>query len=398
MHKFKTLLFTVFFFTTSSFAAVKTGLDVLREENFESLRGKKIALITNQTGVTIDGKSAVDLFYKTKGIKLVNVMSPEHGFRGNLKHGEKVEDSKDSRTGIHIYSLYGKTQRPTSEMLEGVDTIIFDIQDIGTRYYTYITTMGMALEEAAKRKIKFVVLDRPNPIRGDMTDGDILDPEIKRMTGYFPIPTRHGLTIGELANWMNAYYQLKADLVIVRMEKWKRIHWYDETGLQFIPPSPNIRNLTQALLYSGIGCFEATNISVGRGTETPFEIFGAPWINSKELIAYLRAFNFPGVIFEPVEFVPLNDIYANEKCNGVKMIVTNRKDISPFQIFIASFWFMHQNYTKELKFDWEELRIVTGSNLLKDFINEKKSLESLLSEYNQKRQIFIEQVKQYFLY
>jgi uncharacterized protein YbbC (DUF1343 family) len=283
-------------------------------------------------------------------------------------------------------------------MLKDVDTIVFDIQDIGVRVYTYITTMGMALEEAGKRKLRFVVLDRPNPLRGDRTEGDVLDPDIKRMTGYFSIPTRHGLTVGELASWMNESQELGADLQVIKMKNWKRSFWFDQTGLTFVPPSPNIRSLTAAILYVGIGCFEATNISVGRGTETPFEIFGAPWIKGKGLSAFLRGKNFPGVLFEPIVFTPSSDIYSGQTCEGVRIIVTDRNALRPLEIFVHAFLYVIKEYPKDFKPEWEEVRVVTGSDHLKQVVDGASTTEDLFRQYGESVHLYLNDVSPYYLY
>lgn len=391
-------LLILFFLSPSVFAQVSLGIDELQKSKFEELQGRRVALITNQTGVDRDGDSTVDILLAAPYVKLVCVLSPEHGFRGVDKHGETVKDWIDSTSKLPIYSLYGSTNRPTTAMLKNVDTIVFDIQDIGTRFYTYITTMGMALEEAAKRKLRFVVLDRPNPIRGDMIEGDVLDADIHRMTGYFQIPVRHGLTIGELALWMNEIQNIHADLRVIPMRRWERKQWFDHTGLAFIPPSPNIRSITAALLYVGVGCFEATNVAVGRGTETPFEIFGAPWIKGNALAAFLREKNFPGVLFEPVEFTPKDDQYAGQLCQGVRIIVTNRAQIQPFQIFVQSFLFLHKTYPKEFKPEWEEVRVVSGSNKLREAAEGRLTTEELQSAYEESLRTFHEQILPFFLY
>jgi uncharacterized protein YbbC (DUF1343 family) len=345
-----------------------------------------------------DGTSTVDILHGSARCTLVKILTPEHGFRGTAEHGEEVADSIDVKTGLPVISLYGPTRRPTDQMLRDVDTIVFDIQDVGTRFYTYITTMGMALEEAAKRHIRFVVLDRPNPIRGDILEGDILDPDIKRMTGYFTIPIRHGFTVGELAAWINDAHELKADLHIVQLKKWKRHLWFDQTGLRFTPPSPNIPTLVSALLYSGIGCFEATNVAVGRGTETPFQIFGAPWINGKALAAYLREKNIPGVLFEPVQFSPSDDIYKGEECNGVKIIVTDRNRVRPFRIFVYSFLYLIQTYPNDFKPIWEEIRVVTGSDALRQTAEGYLSPEDLFKQYNEIIESFQNDASAFYLY
>lgn len=374
------------------------GVDVLVREKFKPLEGKRVALITNQTGVNAHGVSTLDLLIKSRKCQVVCILTPEHGFRGVEAHGEKVKNTIDSQSGIPIYSLYGETTRPTASMLNNVEVIVFDIQDVGVRFYTYITTLGMALEEAAKRQIKFIVLDRPNPLRGDIIEGDILDSSIKRMTGYFSIPTRYGLTIGELASWYNDAYEIHADLTVIKMKNWKKTYWYDQTGLPFVPPSPNIPTIKSALLYAGIGCFEASNISVGRGTLTPFEVFGAPWINGKELCAYLRDQNYPGVLFEPIEFTPEKDIYQGKKCEGVKMMVTDRKNIRPFQIFISAFLYLRNKYPKDFHPEWGEIKIVTGSDLLKQLSEETLSLEEFNRQLNEAQNLYRIDVSPYYLY
>lgn len=379
-------------------ARTSVGIDVLRERDFQALEGANVGLITNHTGVSEDGVSTVDLMLQSDRFRLVCIFSPEHGFAGKLEHGQNVADSVDEKSRVRIYSLYGAANRPTEEMLKGVDTLVFDIQDVGTRFYTYITTMGMALEEASKRKLRFVVLDRPNPIRGDVMDGDVLDPDVKRMTGYFQIPVRHGLTVGEIAHWMNKARGLNANLTVVPMRNWKRKLWFDQTGLKFLAPSPNIPGLTAAFLYSGIGCFEATNLSVGRGTPTPFEVFGAPWIDGKALCAALRARNMPGVLFEPVTFIPSKDIYKGEECGGVRVIVTNRNRARPFLVFIHAFLFLRQAYPGDFEPDWEEVRVVTGSNALRDAVEGRLPLGSLLARYEEAIRNFRRAIAPFLLY
>ena len=282
-------------------------------------------------------------------------------------------------------------------MLQDVDTIVFDIQDSGTRFYTYIATMGQALEIAAERKLRFIVLDRPNPIRGDILEGDVLDPEVKRLTGYFPIPTRHGFTVGELAEWMNKTQNLQAPLTVVKMEGWKRSLWFNQTGLAWIRPSPNLPTPTSALLYSGVGCFEATNVSVGRGTKTPFELFGAPWMDGKALAKALRDKKIPGLSVTPVQFTPKTDLYQNERCEGVRIRVTNRDQARPFLLFVHSFLTLSKD-NPAFKPNWEEVRVVTGSNRVKDAVDGKWPLEELLRVLGQRLDEFRNQVKSFYLY
>jgi uncharacterized protein YbbC (DUF1343 family)/CubicO group peptidase (beta-lactamase class C family) len=312
-------------------APVLNGIDVLRAENFAILRGKRVGLITNHTGRARDGATTIDLLHQAKDVKLVALFSPEHGIRGILD--EKVPSEKDEKTGLTIHSLYGDTRRPTDEMLKDVDTLVIDFQDIGARFYTYMTTMAYAMEEAAKRKISVVVLDRVNPINGWQIEGPALDEAQVGFTGYFPaMPIRHGMTLGELAQLFNAEKKIGADLTVVRVRNWSRDDWFDMTGLPWINPSPNMRNLIQATLYPGIGAIEGTNISVGRGTDTPFEQIGAPWIDGVKLAEELNARNLPGIRFYPVRFTPTSSKYANEECQGVFMVVTDRVALRPVRV------------------------------------------------------------------
>lgn len=310
---------------------VLSGIDVLRAENFSTLRGKRVGLITNHTGRARDGATTIDLIHEAKNVELVALFSPEHGIRGILD--AKVPSEKDEKTGLVIHSLYGETRRPAGDMLEGVDTLVIDLQDIGTRFYTYMTTMAYAMEEAAKRKMSVVVLDRVNPINGWQIEGPALDKAQVGFTGYFPaMPIRHGMTLGELAQLFNGENKIGAELTVVRLRNWKRDQWFDMTGQPWINPSPNMRNLIQATLYPGIGAIEGTNISVGRGTDTPFEQIGAPWIDGVQLAKTLNARNLPGIRFYPVRFTPASSKYANEDCGGVFMVVTDRIALRPVRV------------------------------------------------------------------
>jgi uncharacterized protein YbbC (DUF1343 family)/CubicO group peptidase (beta-lactamase class C family) len=310
---------------------VQTGIDVLRAEDFARLKGRRIGLVTNHTGRAGDGTPTIDLLHGRKDLALVSLFSPEHGIRGILD--EDVPSSKDEKTGLTIHSLYGPTRRPNDQMLEGIDTIVLDLQDIGVRFYTYGTTMAYVMEEAAKRKLRVVVLDRPNPIGGWQIEGPALDEAAKGFTGYIQsMPTRHGMTLGELARLFNAEAKIGCDLDVVAMHGWSRDRWFDELGLEWINPSPNMRNLLQATLYPGIGSIEYGNISVGRGTDTPFEQIGAPWIDGRRLAAQLNARNLPGVRVYPVFFTPLSSKFAGERCQGVFFVVTDREALKPVRL------------------------------------------------------------------
>ena len=311
--------------------ATQTGIDVLRAEGFARLKGLRVGLVTNHTGLARDGATTIDLLASAPDVKLTALFSPEHGIRGILD--ARVPSSRDEKTGLPIHSLYGAAQRPSAEMLTDLDALVVDIQDIGTRFYTYITTMAYVMEEAASRKLKVFVLDRPNPIGGVQIEGPALDQTAVGFTGYLPqMPIRHGMTLGELARMFNAEKKIGADLTVVSMRNWRRDSWFDQTGLGWVNPSPNMRNLYQATLYPGIGAFESTNLSVGRGTDTPFEHVGAPWIDGAKLSDELNARRIPGVRFYPVRFTPTSSKFANTECQGVFIVVTDREAVRPVRV------------------------------------------------------------------
>lgn len=312
-------------------APVETGLDVIRANGFAPLRGKRVGLVTNHTGRARDGASAIDLLFSAKDVKLVALFSPEHGIRGVLD--ANVASTVDETTKLPIYSLYGEIERPTGAMLNGVDVLVVDLQDIGVRFWTYATTMAYVLESAAQRRLPVFVLDRPNPIGGWQLEGPALDKESMGFTGYFPaMPIRHGVTLGELAKLYNAENKIGADLTVVPMKNWHRDDWYDDTGLTWVNFSPNMRNMNEAALYPGIGAIEGTNVSVGRGTDTPFEQVGAPWIDGARLAAALNARDIAGVRFYAVRFTPASSKYAKEDCGGVFIIVTDRTALHPVRV------------------------------------------------------------------
>jgi uncharacterized protein YbbC (DUF1343 family) len=306
---------------------VRTGIDVLEAENFTTLKGLSVGLITNHSGLDSSGKRTLDVLYNAPGVKIRKVFSPEHGLSG--REDEKVPSTVHPATGIPVYSLYGDVKRPTDQMLEGLDALIFDIQDAGVRFYTYITTMGYAMEAAARKGISFYVLDRPNPITASVVQGFVMDDDRRSFTGYFPLPIRHGMTVGELATMFNAEKGIGVKLYIVKMQGYERTYWYDETGLQWVNPSPNLRTLNEAVLYPGVAMVEGSNVSVGRGTETPFELLGAPWINGKTLSTYLNSRKIQGVLFMPVDFTPTGSRFKNQRCQGVRILLTERQALDP---------------------------------------------------------------------
>jgi uncharacterized protein YbbC (DUF1343 family)/CubicO group peptidase (beta-lactamase class C family) len=306
---------------------VKTGIDILQEQHFESLRGKKVGLITNATGKNSAGVSTVELLRQAAGLKLVALFAPEHGLK--IDHEGIFDDDTKSRADLPIYSLFGKDRRPTASMLDGIDTLVFDIQDVGTRFFTYISTLHEVLLAAAEHGQDMIVLDRPNPINGTRVEGPLPDPGVKTFVNFFSLPVRHGMTVGELARLINSLGAIHAKLEIINMQGWDRATYYDQTGLTWVNPSPNIRNLTEALLYPAIGLLESTNLSVGRGTDTPFEIFGAPWLNHVELASKLRDAALPGVTFTPIEFTPRSEKYKDQRCLGIRVTVIDRDSFLP---------------------------------------------------------------------
>lgn len=303
-------------------AATRTGLDVLVAQQFAPLRGRRVGVITNHTGVDRSGSSIVERLRGAEGVQLVALFSPEHGIAG--REDAHVPSSVDPATGLPIHSLYGETRRPTEAMLRGVDALVFDVQDAGVRFYTYLTTMAYAMEEAAKRNIRFYVLDRPNPLGGEALEGPLLDPDKLSFVGYFPLPVRHAMTLGELALLFNAENQIGADLHVIAMQDWQRRDFYEATGLPWVPPSPNLRTLDAALLYPGIEILQSGGVNVGRGTDTPFELFGAPWIRGTELADYLNRRFVPGVRFVPIRFTPRAAPHAERACEGVALVITDR--------------------------------------------------------------------------
>ncbi len=314
--------------------AVLTGIDVVAAEGAGILGGRKIGLVTNHTGRTWDGRRTIDVLRATKDVELVALFSPEHGLQGALDR-EGIAHGTDEATGLKVWSLYGETRKPTKPMLEGIDTLVFDIQDIGCRFYTYVSTMGLALEAAAEHGLQFVVLDRPNPIDGVHMAGPVLDPGKESFVGHHTIPLRHGMTAGELMRMLVGEKGIAVDAKLVPCRGWTRNMTFDRTGLPWVNPSPNMRNLTQALLYPGIGVIEGTNVSVGRGTDTPFEVVGAPWIDGIALAARLRAEELPGVTFVPVRFTPSSSKHEKKECGGVQIAVTDWQTFEPVLTGIA---------------------------------------------------------------
>ncbi len=373
---------------------VSTGLDVLETENFAPLKGLRVGLITNQTGVDTDGNRGVDLLFHAPGVSLTKIFSPEHGLQGN--RDGKIPSERDAGTGLPVYSLYGETRKPTEGMLRDIDALVFDIQDAGVRFYTYATTMAYAMEAAARRNIDFYVLDRPDPIAANIVQGPMLEATMTSFTSYFPLPVRHGMTIGELARLFNQEGHIGARLHVIEMRGYRRRDWYDETGIPWIPPSPNLRTLTEATLYPGVALVEGANVSVGRGTDTPFELLGAPWIDGQKLADALNRREIAGVFFIPANFTPDDSRYVHQPCHGVRLLLTDRRELdSPFLgIELAST--LHQLYPEQ--FHTKEILSMVGSPSWVQAITDGKDPRSIAPQWQEGLREFSALRKRFLLY
>ena len=371
------------------------GIDVLQRDDFAQLRGRKVGLITNHTGTNRQGESTVGLLSQTPRTELLALFSPEHGFAGKLDQA-KIGDATDEESGLKIFSLYGATRVPTTESLSGLDTLVFDIQDIGTRFYTYISTMKGAMEASAEHGLRFVVLDRPNPIDGIHVQGPVLDAGSESFVGCHTLPVRHGMTTGEIAEMLKVELSLELDLQVIPVENWDRREMFDGTGRLWINPSPNMRSLTQALLYPGIGLWETTNISVGRGTDTPFERIGAPWMNGVDLARRLQSEQLPGIAFVPFEFTPDSSKYANELCGGVQFMIVDRSTFDPLRTGIAVAVALRELYPDE----WEtkSLNRLLSSQAVQQAILEGRSVDQIVSLYQADLDQFKTRRAKYLIY
>lgn len=333
---------------------VASGIDVLAANGYAPLAGLRIGLITHQSGVDGAGRRTIDLLRNAPGVKLVALFSPEHGLQGKLD--AKVPSGVDAATGLTVHSLYGATRRPTPAMLDGLDALVFDLQDVGARFYTYISTMGYALEAVAEarqqgRDIRFIVLDRPNPIGGVAVQGPLLDPERRSFTAYYPLPVRHGMSVGELALLFADQQHLDVHPEVIKMRGYRREQWFDRLGLPWVPPSPNLRNMTAVALYPGIGMIEGANLSVGRGTPTPFELVGAPWIDGVALAAELNRRAIPGVRFEVAQFTPSENSYAKKACQGVRVILVDREQLDAGRLGVELADALMRRYPERFELD-----------------------------------------------
>ena len=375
-------------------AQVLTGIDVLERNGFKQLAGMRVGLVTNHTGRDRSGRQTIDVLSKAPNVRLVALFSPEHGIRGLAD--EKVSDTKDEQTGLPIYSLYGESRRPKSEQLKDLDALVYDIQDIGVRFYTYTTTLGYLMEEAAKAKLPVFVLDRPNPINGVDVEGPLADTDKLSFTAYHTTPVRHGLTVGELAGLYNDERKIGCDLRVIKLENWRRAMWFDSTGLTWVNPSPNMRSLTEAALYPGVGLLEATNVSVGRGTDTPFEMIGAPWLDGPKLAAYLNARKIGGVRFVPVRFTPKSSVFKNEDCGGVNIVVTDRARFQSVLTGVEIAVALHRLFPAEWKIDRYSHLLVNAETLAR--LQRGDSVEEVARSWATSLENFRRTRAKYFLY
>ncbi len=382
--------------------SVRTGIDVLEGHGFEQLRAaqgkKRIGLLTNQTGVDSMGRRTIDVLAQVPGVSLDAIFSPEHGVTGTLDTTD-MANSKDAATGVPVYAVYGPTdaaRRPAAETLKNLDAVVVDIQDAGVRFYTYETTVGYFLEAAAKAGIEVIVLDRPNPITGSFVQGPVADPGHESFTNYFMLPVRHGMTMGELAKLFNSERGINASLTVIPMEGWMRGDWYDSTGLAWVSPSPNLRSLTEATLYPGVALVEGTNVSVGRGTETPFELLGAPWIKARELSQYLNARNISGVRFVPVSFTPSASNYSGQKCEGVNILLTDRNGFDAPELGIELASALRKLYPEQ--YDMERMMELVVNQPVYDAIGAGEDPRHVAADWQERLEKFQQMRQKYLIY
>ena len=373
---------------------VQIGLDVLAAQKFAPLKGKHIGLITNHTGLDADGRSNVDLLAKAPGVHLVALFSPEHGLLG--RNDDRISSSKDPATGLPIYSLYGETRRPTDEMLQGIDALVLDVQDAGVRFYTYTTTMAYCMEEAAKRNIAFYVLDRPNPLGGEIVEGPMLDADKTSFTAYYPLPVRYGMTIGELAQFFNIENHINCDLRVIGMKNWHRNYFFESTGIRWLPPSPNLRTLKGAVLYPGLEILQNAGVSVGRGTEAPFEEFGAPWMNGEEVAAGLNQRQLPGLRFAAQPFIPVIGLYSGQRCGGVAIRVTDRQAVRSMRMGIEIAALLKKLYPEN--FDPSKLDLLLGNADTVRQLQDNVPPEQIVASWSSGISTFEQLRQKYFLY
>ncbi len=376
---------------------IRPGIEVFAASPPPALRGASVGLITNHTGVTSDGTSSIDVLAALESVQLAALFSPEHGIRGAAADGERVDSETDARTGLTIHSLYGDTRKPTPEMLEGLDALLFDIQDVGARQYTYISTMALAMEAAREQGIPFIVLDRPNPIGGVAVEGSVLDPAFATFVGMYPIPTRHGMTVGELARLFNEEFGIGADLTVVPIAGWERSIWFDETGLPWINPSPNIRRLEAAIHYPGTVFLEGTNL-LERGTDRPFEQTGAPWLDAAAVVEEMNGMGLPGIRFEALDLAVEEGSrkYPGQTVPGIRYHLTDRESYEPVRTSLLLIDAIHRRHPEE--FEWSgTMDRLAGTDRVRQAI-QAGELADLIAGWERDETAFEEMRRPYLLY
>ncbi|MDA1478103.1 exo-beta-N-acetylmuramidase NamZ family protein [Bacillus changyiensis] len=377
---------------------VLPGIEMLMN-NKRFLTNKRIGLITNPTGVDSHLTSSIDLLHQDPDIKLAALFGPEHGVRGDTQAGDQVDSYIDEKTGLPVYSLYGKTKKPTAEMLQHIDVLLFDIQDVGTRFYTYIYTMAYAMEAAKENNIPFVVLDRPNPQSGKKVEGPVLDPNYSSFVGRYPIPLVHGMTTGELAKLFNREFKIGADLTVIKMKGWKRQMFFKDTELPFVLPSPNMPTPDTSNVYPGTGLLEGTNVSEGRGTTKPFELIGAPYINSTVLAEKLNSLKRPGVRFRAASFTPTFSKYQHQLCHGVELYVTDRSTFQAVKTGITIIKTIHDLYPDNFKFLASgSFNRLVGNGWIQAVIEKGASTDEVFKKMDAEKNQFMKIRKKYLLY
>jgi uncharacterized protein YbbC (DUF1343 family) len=380
------------------------GVEVLLDDKKDLIEGKRVGLITNPTGVDQNLNSIVDILHNDPDVELTALYGPEHGVRGSAQAGEYVEYYIDEKTGLPVYSLYGKTKKPTPEMLENIDVLLFDIQDVGTRFYTYIYTMAYAMEAAKENNIPLIVLDRPNPQGGTKVEGPVLDMKYSSFVGNYSIPLRHGMTVGELAELFNEEFEIGAELTVVKMNGWKREMYYDDTSLPFVMPSPNMPTLETALVYPGAALIEGTNVSEGRGTTKPFELIGAPFINADDLAGHLNSLNLPGVTFRAASFTPSFSKHAGKLSHGIQIHVTHRDAFKPVETGLHIVKAIHDMYPEDFEFRAENSAGISffdnlmGNGWVREDIEEGKPVEEISPKWQKELKQFKKTREEYLLY
>src|ERR1700674_557503 len=375
-------------------ARVTVVVYVLEAQRFAPLRGKHVGVITNHTGLDAQGRTTIDALTHAPGIQVVALFTPEHGLGGTKE--ENVSSTKDPVSGLPVHSLYGETRRPTDEMLAGIHALVFDAQDAGVRFYTYTTTMAYCMEEAAKRKIAFFVLDRPDPIGGEIVEGPMLDADKTNFVGYFPLPVRYGLTIGELAQLFNTENHIGVDLHVIAMKNWHRNYFFESTGIKWIPPSPNLRTTKGSILYPGIEILQNAGVSVGRGTQTPFEEFGAPWLNGDDVASALNERHLPGLHFTAQPFIPIVGLYSGERCGGVAVRITERGAVRSMRMGLEIAMILHRFYPQQ--FDPEKLLLPIGNPDPIQQLEAGATPEKIVASWSAALSTFDQIRRKYFLY